>query len=182
MVVPAMNQLTGMLSKIGIIVILLYFAVFSVTRQAEATLVSVAQASVTSVDYPLPYPGMLPDSSLYFLKVWRDQAVGYLITNPVDKSFYLLFLADKRLAAGEALAEKGNVGLAATTFLKGEEYFKQAVDLASQKRNEDLLAKLVVSGAKHSEILGKESKVDVGVAYRSNAEAKKRIMELLLTK
>lgn len=171
-VVPAMNQLTGMLSKIGIILILLYFAVFS----------KVSQVAAGGLDYNLAYPGMLPDSPFYFLKVARDNFVGWFITDPTQKSFYLLLQSDKRIFAGALLVQKGDKDLAAATFLKGEEYFKQAVGLAEQKRSDDLLAKLVVAGAKHAEILEKTTGVDTTKALADDAESRKRIMELYLAK
>ena len=157
--------LTGMLSRTGIILVIFYFALFFFVGQ------------VAAVEYSLPYPGILPDSPVYFLKVIRDQVVTFFITNPGQRSFYLVFLSDKRLAAGEALARKGNRDLAATTFLRSEDYFKQAVDLATRTNNQDLWAKLLVSGAKHSEIL---AKANMSKAYQDNLEDRKRIMELLL--
>ncbi len=161
-VVPAINQLTGTLSKIGIILVILYFAWFSVASQ------------VVAVDYKLPYPGMLPDSPLYFLKVARDQITLALITDKTQRAFYNLFLADKRLASGEMLWNQGKKDLATTTFLKGEEFFSEATNLASKLSSEDLKIKLAVAAAKHGEVLEKSG--------LDNAELQERTMGLLLKK
>ncbi len=190
MVVAAMNKFTGMLSRIGIMLVVLYFAASFGNRQAWA----VEPALATDVEYALPYPGMLPDSPFYFLKVLRDQAVAFLIKDPTQKSFYFLLLSDKRVGAGGVLVESGKISLGATTLLKAEDYFSLAVDQAtvakrSGKDASDLLAKLAVAGAKHAEVLskvvpktGEKESGDLAKAYRDNTESRKRIMELLLQK
>jgi len=114
---------------------------------------------VLAIDYALPYPGMLPDSPVYFLKVLRDKAVVWLISDPVQKSFYQLFLADKRLAAGQMLFARGEKTLGAATVNEAEIYFGAAVDGAlgaksSGKNTKDLFAKLTVAAAKHAEVVG----------------------------
>ena len=189
-VAKKMKKLTGRLSRIGIILLVFYFALFAWSRQVGA--VEVVAAS--EVEYQLPYPGMLPDNPLYFLKVARDQIVGALLTDQAQKSFYFLLLADKRLGAGAALMESGKADLAAATFLKGEEYFALAVDLAVAAENSgrdvsDLAAKLVVSGAKHSELLGtylvkgsEKETSDLAKAYQNNTDSRNRTIELLLKK
>lgn len=155
------------MKKFFVFLVVFYFAVFSWVGQVRA------------VEYALPYPGMLPDNPWYFLKVVRDQIMTVVITDPVQKSFYLLLLSDKRTAAGEVLIKGGKVALGKTTLEKSEEYFSQAVALAAKTKDKDLVAKLVVAGAKHSEIL---TKADAPAAYQSNLEARKRVMELLLAK
>ncbi len=168
--------------KTLVILILLSFATLTFVRQVVA--LEPVEAAATGVDYALPYPGMLPDNPLYFLKVARDQALGYFITDPTQKSFYFLLLSDKRLGAGAVLVKLGKQDLGKTTLSKGEQYFSAAVDLAivakkSGKDVSDLLAKLTIAGAKHSEILTKSS---ADQAYHNNLQTRNRIMELLLQK
>lgn len=155
------------MKKIFVWLVVFYLTIFSWAGKAWA------------IDYVLPYPGMLPDNPLYIFKVLRDKVTTAFIADPTQRAFYFLFLSDKRLAAGEALRKKGNTGLAATTFLKSEDYFRQAVDLATKKRSENLLAKLLVAGAKHSEVL---IKVNVPKAYQDSLESQKRVMDLVLKK
>lgn len=165
------------MKKIFVFLVVFYLAVFSWIGKVKA--IELVEAAATSVEYALPYPGILPDSPFYFLKVARDQIMTFFVTDPRQKSFYLIFLSDKRAAAGEALIKGGKVALAKTTLEKGEEYFSQAVDLAGKTNDKDLLAKLAVSGAKHSEIL---AKANVPAAYQSSLESRKRAMELLILK
>lgn len=184
------------MKKVLVLLVVWYVAAFSLVGKSLA--LESAIASATSVEYPLPYPGILPDNSFYFLKVARDSFVSLMVTNPVKKSFYLLLLADKRVAAGETLVNSNRVAVGVATLVKAEEYYSQAVGLAesqklkvkSQKFDEkysDLLSKLTVAGAKHEEILarvaGKVSEKenrDLTKARQNNLEARKRIMELLL--
>ncbi len=107
--------------------------------------------SAAGVEYNLPYPGILPDSPFYVLKVWRDQLVTYFVRNPQDKAFYLLLLSDKRVAAGQVLINTGKVTLGVATLEQAQNYYQKAVDLAN-KNNRDLISKLVVAGVKHEEI------------------------------
>ncbi len=82
-----------------------------------------------SIDYPLPYPGLLPDNPLYPLKAARDRIISFLISNPVKKADFDLLQADKRLSMGESLIDKSgkNAPLAVTTISKGQNYFVEAV-------------------------------------------------------
>lgn len=177
------------MQKVIALLVILYLVLFSLTNTARAQSVELAP-----VDYSLPYPGILPDSPVYFLKVWRDQVMTWFISDPVQKSFYTLLLSDKRMAAGEALINSGKKVLGVATVVKANDYFLQAVDLAQSakkagKKTDDLVAKLVVAGAKHDEILavlsgkvsGKEG-TDLQKTRQSNTEMRKRIMELLLQK
>ncbi len=77
--------------------------------------------------YELPYPGLLPDSPLYFLRMIRDRAVGFLISDPLKKSEFDLLQADKRLNAGIYLFNKGKTSLSLSTVSKAENYFEQAL-------------------------------------------------------
>lgn len=79
-------------------------------------------------NYELPYPGLLPDNPLYFLKVIRDKVVEFLISDPLKKAEFNLLQADKRLNAGIYLFNKGKISLALSTVSKAENYFSMAID------------------------------------------------------
>jgi hypothetical protein len=115
-------------------------------------------AATREIEYFLPYPGILPDSPIYFLKVLRDRVMTWFIRDQRQKAFYLLHLADKRLAAGQTLINYQKKTLGVETIVKGEEYFGQAVDQAFAARakgqdTSELFAKLTVSAAKHTEVI-----------------------------
>lgn len=110
------------------------------------------------IEYQLPYPGLLPDSPLYFLKVTRDRIISFLIADPLKKGEFNLLQADKRLNAGVLLFQKGKQELAQSTISKGENYFEQAIqkieEAKSQGQKTDAFAtKLSLSAKKHKEVL-----------------------------
>src|SRR5438309_421306 len=77
----------------------LYFFIFSLCASfvsAEEVLDSPTPSPV-SISYQLPYPGMLPDNPLYFLKVIRDGVWSFLLSNPLKKADFDLLQADKRV-------------------------------------------------------------------------------------
>lgn len=111
----------------------------------------------TKVDYYLPYPGILPDHPLYWLKMVRDRVQLWLTTDSLQRAEKLLLYADKRLGAGWALVEGNKLGLGITTLTKAEKYLEQAVNLA-QKLGEGeaevkFKAKLAKAIKKHEEVL-----------------------------
>lgn len=148
------------------------------------------QSATLQIDYALAYPGILPDSPIYVLKVARDQLMLWAIRDTRQKAFYLTLLSDKRLAAGESLINKGRNDTGAISVLKAEEYFGQAVDraIAAKKagaETDDLFSKLTVSSAKHAEVigrlLGKVSGKDAGLvvkARRENQNSSDRVREI----
>lgn len=99
---------------------------------AQAT----SSGSQQAVNYELPYPGLLPDSPLYFLRVTRDRIVGLLISDPLIKAEFNLLQADKRLNAGIYLFNKKKIGLAYTTVSKAENYFGEAIDRVKEAKRE----------------------------------------------
>jgi hypothetical protein len=86
-----------------------------------------ATSSSQQMNYELPYPGLLPDSPLYFLRILRDKAVGFLISDPLKKTEFDLLQADKRLNASIYLLNKGKTSLALSTVSKAENYFEEAL-------------------------------------------------------
>lgn len=144
------------------------------------------------IEYALAYPGILPDSPIYFLKVARDQTMLWLIRDSRQKAFYLLLLSDKRLAAGESLIDKNEKNIGAMSVVTGERYFGQAVDQAvvakkSGADTNDLFAKLTVAAAKHTEVIGnllnKVSGKDaeqLTKARRDNQNSRERVREVFL--
>lgn len=124
------------------ICLLVFFLIFLLTLgiSSAKTNLAVAQdvASPSSEkqeersDYELPYPGLLPDSPLYFLRITRDKIVGFLISDPLKKSEFNLLQADKRLNAGiylfnSAKQNENKMKLAVSTVSKAENYFEEAL-------------------------------------------------------
>lgn len=119
---------------------------------------SMASSSSQTVNYELPYPGLLPDSPIYFLRIIRDKMVSFLISDPLKKSEFDLLQADKRLNAGIYLFKKGKVSMSISTISKAENYFEQAIEKAKEARSEgmainEITRKLIDSSKKHQEEL-----------------------------
>lgn len=118
--------------------------------------------------YELPYPGLLPDHPLYFLKMLRDKVIGFFISDSIKKAEFDILQADKRLNASVYLLYKKSLQkdeLAISTISKGQNYFDDAlvkIKLAKQQgiNISDIDIKLKVSLRGHGITLKNlESKV-----------------------
>lgn len=113
----------------------------------------------TPVQYELPYPGMLPNNSLYVVKQVRDWILDKLITDPLKKTEFYILQGDKRLAMGLQLSKSGNNILSEQIISKGEKYMNNAVQtlftLKAQGKDVPayIIDRLVQSLAKHRELL-----------------------------
>jgi len=116
-------------------------------------------AKAESIEYTLPYPGILPDHPLYKMKLLRDFIVERIIVEPVRKSEFYLLQADKRLEMGILLIEQEKYTLSETTISKAEKYLEKAVSgLAAYKSVGNTIPPYVVermstAAAKHKEII-----------------------------
>lgn len=90
-------------------------------------------------DYYLPYPGILPDHPLYWLKMVRDRIMLWTTRDPLQQFQRLLHYSDKRIGAAKALIEGGQPELGVSTATKAEKYLEQAV---SQYKKLDAVGKI----------------------------------------
>lgn len=118
---------------------------------------NVASPSAT-VDYYLPYPGILPDHFLWPFKALRDRVWLFLTRDPGKRAELLLLFADKRIGMAEALIRGGKAELGVGTATKAEKYLEKA--FLQQERAEqagvdtgDFLERLAKASLKHREIL-----------------------------
>jgi hypothetical protein len=82
--------------------------ILAVTQSAPPATVAQVPPVVSSdvtVEYVLPYPGILPTHPLYFLKMMRDQIVEVLISDPVKRADFYITQADKKLSMALALSD-----------------------------------------------------------------------------
>lgn len=115
---------------------------------------------VVTSDYALPYPGLLPDSPLYFVKAFRDGVVRFFISDLKQKATFDLLQADKRLAAALTLSQQNHFqeDLVIQTISKGENYFSYAIGetKAAKLQGEEvngLLDQLRDSSFKHEQVI-----------------------------
>lgn len=110
-------------------------------------------------EYLLPFPGILPDHPLYFLKQIRDGIMDRLIVDPLRKAEFHILQADKRLAMGKMLVEQGKGKLAETTISKGGKYMERAVSALTAFKSTgrpvpaSIIDKLTRSMEKHVQVL-----------------------------
>ena len=157
------------------------------TPSGEAT--QSADLITIGTDYYLPYPGILPDHPLYWLKMLRDKIVLSLTSEPQSRFDRLLLYADKRIGAAEVLVKGRKFDLGVSTTLKSENYLEQAVQQLQQlsKNNKaTAMMKGQAEGAvaEHRRILEKikkETNIDQGIIKQMlelNSKIKKEITSL----
>lgn len=153
---------------------------FKVTPLVETT---TPTPTATLIEYPLPYPGMLPDHFLYPLKMARDKVWLLATLDKQKKAGLLLTFADKRVGAAKALIDGGKVELGISTLFKAEQYFEQAVaqtkEAQSQgKKTEELERKLATAALKHLEIITQLEQKISGDSKAATEKMKKRLLEI----
>lgn len=165
--------------KLNIVILsCLCFAFFtSAPVHADDTL-PVSLPTITPSEYKLPYPGLLPDSPLYFLKAFRDNVAAFFIGKPVDKAEFMLLQSDKQVAASYMLLtqEKDKTDLAVKTFGQAQDDFDEAIEqtqLAKKQGMEvrDMAKKLADAQQKHLQVLDQ-------IDQQINAAAKQKFQEI----
>ncbi len=111
------------------------------------------------VVYPLPYPGILSDHPLFFVKEWRDSILLFTTRDSLKKAQLYQHLSDKYMAIALDLANKGKENLAKKALITAEDYFLSIPKLLKDSKEQgnaasaDLVAKLSQSNAKHKEVI-----------------------------
>lgn len=165
-----------------IVFVIVLAVLFFLSPQISSS--QVIDSSAGKIEYELPYPGLLPDSPLYFLKVTRDRMVSFMITDPLKKAEFSLLTANKRLNAAVYLfnKRKGKEDLAYSTVSKGENYFEEAVLKAKEAKEQGsdvriLLGNLSLSAKKYEEVLkSMEEKAPVKLK-ESFSQARERVLK-----
>lgn len=169
-----------------VIFFLLIPAVFHVVNYSQSI-----KLEDNKVVYELPYPGLLPDHPLYFLKVTRDKVLDIATRDAVKKAELYILLSDKRMNAAAMLAAEGKNQLAISTASKSEKYMLRVPPLLTQTKkqggsyNTTLVDRLKLSNAKHKQILNnllrtmpQGSSGDLNEVLKLNQEAKTAIDKL----
>lgn len=114
--------------------------IHAVAQSLPTPTISLMQPVVTSVtvEYVLPYPGILPTHPLYFLKMMRDQIVEALISDPVKRADFYITQSDKKLSMALALSDakksKETTRALADAVALRQKSIKQLEDLRSAKQ------------------------------------------------
>lgn len=112
--------------------------------------------SPTTVNYPLPHPGIMPGENLYVIKTLRDKVVEIFTPDPLKKSNLYLLQADKRLSAALVFFNDGNEREGEIILSKSQNYLDKSLEKAISAHNNgenimDVLAKIKASSAKQKE-------------------------------
>ena len=135
-----------------------------------------------AVEYQLPYPGILPGSPLYSIKMIRDRIIETLTSDPVKKANFYLLQADKRTASALMLYKKNDDKMAETTLTKAQKYLEKSLIKAQEAKNSgkdvgDIFARIKDSSAKQKqeiEIISGKSK-GIGQSLADDLEKVKNI-------
>lgn len=134
--------------------------------------------TMKKLDYVLPYPGLLPDHPLYFLKKFRDFLFERLIVDTVRKGEFFILQADKDLSAAIFLFNSAKADLGRQMALTAETDMARAVDIlvkakaAGKEVPASLIDKLEKALAKHVEVL-------TDLLARANAAQKEGLTKAL---
>lgn len=111
------------------------------------------------VVYQLPYPGILPDHPLYFIKGLRDRILDFLTRDSLKKAELYLLYSDKRINMSQDLLKKGKWSLMISTASKGEKYSLKMVDYLKRAKKQgssptsEFILRAKLSNEKHREVL-----------------------------
>lgn len=137
----------------------LALCLFLLTSVWSPAIAVTTDAKPITVEYALPYPGILPDHPLYALKRLRDYILERVIVEPVRKAEFYILQGDKRLQMGISLIDQQKFALAETTISKAEKYLEKSLqDLSAYQSIGNAIPGYVVerltkSLAKHEEII-----------------------------
>lgn len=146
------------MKKVLVLLVLLFILVNPTKVLALETPDASPAAVMEKIQYEIPYPGLLPDNPLYYLKAIRDNILKFLISDPLKKTEFSLLQADKRLGSAKLLLDKGKTELSITTLSKSGNYFDDAISniQKAKKEGEDINAtidQLLKASQKHQEII-----------------------------
>jgi hypothetical protein len=111
--------------------------VFSATAPEPVTGMPVEADStpVPTEEYVLPYPGILQDNPLYFLKTVRDRIMEWMIADPLRKIDFYVLQSDKNLNAGLLLNLANKKVLVPGVLTQSYMDIEKAVSLAATVKN-----------------------------------------------
>ena len=166
-----------------ILVFILFFFFVPQASFAQVKSFSAQYGNIVGVN-ELPYPGLLPDHPLYFIKMIRDRFISFSIQDPVKKAEFDILQADKRLGAGVYLFLEGESKylLAESTISKGENYYDEAISKAefAKKQGLDvriLRGEILSSLSEQKYVLKKLEDMSSGQFKQNLEEGSKRVSD-----
>lgn len=144
--------------------IILLFIILFIVAPAGVYLLSYTEISAVVTDeqkvkYNLPYPGILPDNPLYFVKSTRDKILEFITRDNIKKARLYLLFSDKKMSMALALEKKGKEKLAVQTVTQGEKEFAKLANILKSAKDQgstpegEFIMNIKLSNEKHSEII-----------------------------
>lgn len=114
--------------------------------------------SPSQVDYPLPYPGILPDRPFFFVKDIRDKILELTTINPYKKTEFYLMQADKKLSSARVLFDSGDIKCSEKTISTSLDYLEKTINEEGRAKNTpgnimELSQKILQSSKKQTEVI-----------------------------
>lgn len=175
-----------LITATGFLFLSFLFAVY-ITSIAQSVIVPKKEEVV----YELPYPGILPDHPLYFIKLIRDHLTIFFTRDPIKKAELYLLFSDKRVAMASQLIKKNKYQLAITTFSKGEKYFLKIVPLLKESKKQgvsptgEFVDRLKAANKKHYQEISfllanspQNLASQINLLFQLNGEIKKELRRL----
>lgn len=177
--------------KVVSIFLIIVFSFFLLPQIAFLTQSQSLNITEPEVVYALPYPGILTDHPLYFVKETRDSILLFTTRDGLKKAQLYLHLSDKRMSIALELAKKGKGDLAKKELLQAEEYFLEIPPLLTESKDQgtaapsEFISKLKESNAKHklviTDVMKEVSDAEIE-AFKTildkNSQAQKEIQQL----
>ena len=145
--------------KKPILVVLLFFVFIFLGNFLKVNSASTISLGNQKVIYTLPYPGMLPDHPLFFIKTIRDNVQEFLTRDLLKKADFYLLLSDKYISMADQLTRKGKHQVAVSTAEKAEKYAQNITPIITSSKKQgslatdDFIRKIQNSNIKHREMI-----------------------------
>lgn len=139
--------------------LIIIFSFFVLPQLALITQSQSLKIDESEVVYPLPYPGILTDHPLYFIKQIRDNILLFTTRDNIKKSQLYLHLSDKHIATAIQLAKKGKDDLSQKELMQSEDYFLEVPPLLKESKDQgastsaEFIDQLEQSNKKHKEVI-----------------------------
>jgi hypothetical protein len=151
-----------LLASIASIVVVSFLLVGHVSAQKDSiqqiqTTGEVESVQSAEVEYALPYPGILSDHPLYFLKKIRDSLMRAFLNDPIKKIEFSLLQSDKFLGMAMSYADKKNWVRAGETVVLSQKEMERAISevvsaqSSGTKIPANVIGNLELSAVKHKE-------------------------------
>lgn len=175
-------------------VLIVLFALLFVVAPVGVYLLSYTETSAVEdqkIKYNLPYPGVLPDNPLYFVKSLRDNVLDIMTRDSLKKARLYLLFSDKKTAMALVLEKKGKEKMAVQTMERGEKEFLRLTSLVKDAKKQgnspegEFVLNIKLSNDKHREVIqsllkgsSSNESVNLNSVMKLNDEIKKQISSL----